>query len=96
LSSHDGRTRKGEEKGKVAIVVLGLEVTVVVDGVDASRHRRAGGRSLSIVVVGGVDVGRRKLSLSPTLPMEFRCNEVKVNTQKLSSGISSCENLKSR
>jgi hypothetical protein len=95
LSSHDGRTRKGEEKGKVATVVLGLEVTVVVDGVD-SRHRRAGGRSLSIVVVGGVDVGRRKLSLSPTLPMEFRCNEVKVNTQKLSSGLSSCENLKSR
>jgi hypothetical protein len=46
LSSHDGRTRKGEEKGKVAMVVLGLEVTVVVDGVDASRHRRAGGRSL--------------------------------------------------
>jgi hypothetical protein len=64
LSSHDGKTRKGEEKGKVAMVVLGLEVTVVVDGVDASRHRRAGGRSLSIVVVGGVDVGRRKLSLT--------------------------------
>jgi hypothetical protein len=71
LSSHDGGTRKGEEKVKVVVVVVGLEVVtevVVVEGVDAGQHRRASARSLSVVVVGvgvvvvvvvvgGVDVG---------------------------------------